>query len=106
MTRNSNGTVTVYVDNVREQRHDRGLRRESPSSTVTPTTGNGANGKIYIDRSVKTPFFVGYNSQFNPKQNLTRAEAVQLLARMTNASGSKYIDQQRLLRCAGKQLLL
>lgn len=34
------------------------------------------------------PFFVGYNSQFHPKQNLTRAEAVQLLARMTNASGS------------------
>lgn len=89
MTRNSNGTVTVYVENVRNSVTIAASAVKS-GSTVTPTTGNGANGKIYIDRSVKTPFFVGYNSYFYPKQNLTRAEAVQLLARMTNASGSKY----------------
>ena len=91
MTRNSNGNVTVYVDNIKNNVTISATAVKS-SSAVKPTTGNGANGKIYIDRSVKTPFFVGYNSQFHPKQNLTRAEAVQLLARMTNASGSKYTN--------------
>ena len=91
ITRNSNGNVTVYVDNIKNNVTISATAVKS-SSTVKPATGNGANGKIYIDRSVKTPFFVGYNSQFNPKQNLTRAEAVQLLARMTNASGSKYTN--------------
>lgn len=91
MTRNSNGNVTVYVDSIKNNVTISATAVKS-SSVVKPTTGNGANGKIYIDRSVKTPFFVGYNSRFHPKQNLTRAEAVQLLARMTNASGSKYTN--------------
>ncbi len=93
MTRNSNGNVTVYVDNIKNNVTISATAVKSNSSSSTSTsTGNGANGKIYIDRSVKTPFFVGYNSQFYPKQNLTRAEAVQLLARMTNASDSKYTN--------------
>lgn len=89
MSRNSNGTVTVYVENIK---NDVTISATAVKSnfTVTPTTENGSNGKIYIDRSVKTPFFVGYNSQFHPKQYLTRAEAVQMLSRMTNAAGGKY----------------
>lgn len=78
MERSSDGTVTVYVDNVRAN-----VSISAEAEKIA--TGSGSNGKIYIDRSVKSPFFVGYNSQFYPEDNMTRAEAVQMLVRMTNA---------------------
>ena len=78
MERSSDGTVTVYVDNVRAN-----VSISAEAEKIA--TGSGSNGKIYIDRSVKSPFFVGYNSQFYPEDNMTRAEAAQMLVRMTNA---------------------
>ena len=78
MERSNDGTVTVYVDNVRAN-----VSISAEAEKIA--TGSGSNGKIYIDRSVKSPFFIGYNSQFYPEDNMTRAEAVQLLSRMTNA---------------------
>ena len=78
MERSDNGTVTVYVDNVRAD-----VTISAEAEKVS--SGSGSNGKISIDRSVKSPFFVGYNSQFHPEDNMMRAEAVQMLVRMTNA---------------------
>lgn len=78
MERSNNGTVTVYVDNVRAN-----VSISAEAEKIS--SGSGSNGKISINRSVKSPFFIGYNSQFYPEDNMTRAEAVQLLARMTNA---------------------
>lgn len=78
MERSDNGTVAVYVDNVRAD-----VTISAEAEKVS--SGSGSNGKISIDRSVKSPFFVGYNSQFHPEDNMMRAEAVQMLVRMTNA---------------------
>ena len=89
MSRNSNGNVTVYVENVKNNVTISATAIKS-STPVTPTNGNGSNGKVAIDRTVKTPFLIGYNSNFYPKQNLSRADAVQMLSRMTNANGKKY----------------
>ena len=78
MERSDNGTVAVYVDNVRAD-----VTISAEAEKVS--SGSGSNGKISIDRFVKSPFFVGYNSQFHPEDNMMRAEAVQMLVRMTNA---------------------
>ena len=78
MERNSDGTVTVYVDNVRAN-----VSISAEAEKIA--TGSGSNGKISINRSAKSPFFIGYDAQFYPEDNMTRAEAVQLLSRMTNA---------------------
>ena len=78
MERSSDGTVTVYVDNVRAN-----VSISAEAEKIA--TGSGSNGKISINRSAKSPFFIGYDSQFYPEDNMTRAEAVQLLSRMTNA---------------------
>ena len=73
-----NDTVDDYVDNVRAD-----VTISAEAEKVS--SGSGSNGKISIDRFVKSPFFVGYNSQFHPEDNMMRAEAVQMLVRMTNA---------------------
>ena len=78
MERSSDGTVTVYVDNVRAN-----VSISAEAEKIA--TGSGSNGKISINRSAKSPFFIGYDAQFYPEDNMTRAEAVQLLSRMTNA---------------------
>ncbi|MGO5027799.1 S-layer homology domain-containing protein [Candidatus Agathobaculum pullicola] len=78
MERSNNGTVTVYVDNVRAD-----VTISAEAEKVS--SGSGSNGKISIDRSVRSPFFIGYGTQFHPEDNMTRAEAVQLLVRMTDA---------------------
>ena len=78
MERSDNGTVAVNVDNVRAD-----VTISAEAEKVT--SGSGSNGKISNDRFVKSPFFVGYNSQFHPEDNMMRAEAVQMLVRMTNA---------------------
>lgn len=78
MERSSDGTVTVYVDNVRA---DVSISAEAEKAS----SGSGSNGKVSIDRSVRAPFFIGYGTQFHPEDNMTRAEAVQLLVRMTDA---------------------
>ena len=78
MERSDNGTVAVYVDNVRAD-----VTISAEAEKVS--SGSGSNGKISIDRFVKSPFFVGFNSQFHPEDNMMRAEAVQMLVRMTNA---------------------
>lgn len=91
MSRSSDGTVKVYVENVKNSVTISATAVKSNSNNnTTPSYSNGSNGKIKIDRTVKTPFFIGYNSRFNPRQNLTRAEAVQMLSRMTNANGKTY----------------
>lgn len=78
MERSNDGTVTVYVDNVRAN-----VSISAEAEKIA--TGSGSNGKISINRSAKSPFFIGYDAQFYPEDNMTRAEAVQLLSRMTNA---------------------
>lgn len=78
MERSSDGTVTVYVDNVRAN-----VSISAEAEKIA--TGSGSNGKISINRSAKSPFFIGYDAQFYPEDNMTRAEAVQMLVRMTNA---------------------
>ena len=80
MERGTDGTVHIYADNIRAD-----VTVSADAERWTPDTGSGSNGKIHIDRTVKRPFFTGYNSKFNPEANMTRAEAVQLLVRMTNA---------------------
>lgn len=78
MERSNDGTVTVYVDNVRAN-----VSISAEAEKIA--TGSGSSGKISINRSAKSPFFIGYDAQFYPEDNMTRAEAVQLLSRMTNA---------------------
>lgn len=80
MERSSSGIVYVYADNIRADVTISAAARKAGQS------GSGANGKIYMDRSVKSPFLVGSGSHFFPNNSMTRAEAVQMLARMTNAS--------------------
>ena len=77
MERDASGNITLYVDNV--------YADVTLSATASMSSNaSGSNGKICIDRTVKNPFYIGYNSHFYPKSNITRAEAVQLLSRMTN----------------------
>ena len=78
MERSNDGTVTVYVDNVRAN-----VSISAEAEKIA--TGSGSNGKISINRSAKSPFFIGYDAQFYPEDNMTRAEAAQMLVRMTNA---------------------
>lgn len=85
MERGADGTVYVYVDNIRA---DITISADAERGAVS--TGSGSNGKIRMDRSVKSPFLVGYNSYFFPEDPMTRADAVQMLARMSNAGISDY----------------
>lgn len=80
MERDNTGKVTVYVDDVYAD-----VTLSATAEKGASDSGSGSNGQIYLDRAVKRPFFIGYNSRFNPEDNITRAEVVQLLARMTNA---------------------
>lgn len=79
--RGSTGAVKVYVDDVRAS-----VTISATAAKAAP--GNGSNGLLRIDRTVKAPLLVGYAGMFAPDKTMSRAEAVQLLARMSGAAGS------------------
>ncbi len=100
MSRDSDGVVTLHLTNI-QQNVTVSAKAYFSTSNVTPTTS------ISLDKNTRTPFVNGYNDgTFHPESNMTRAEAVSMLYRMSNISTSQsesvFIDVPYSMWCASQ----
>lgn len=84
INKDSKGVVTLTVNDVEANVTISASAVKEGTATIDKGE-NGSTGLIHFDRSIKAPLFVGYaGGYFGPENNLTRAEAVVLLARMSD----------------------
>ncbi len=84
MSRSSSGVVTLYVTNITQN-----VKVSAASyftrDDVTATTS------ISINKNSRNPFITGYSDgTFRPKDNMTKAEAVSMLYKVSNISNISY----------------
>ncbi len=81
-----NGTLTVTVDNIKDVvKLSVDTVNVLPSSSITTQNPSQGQYALYLRSDVRSPYIQGFgNGRFGPKNTLTRAEAVVMLARLTN----------------------
>lgn len=83
MTQDGEGVVRLYLTSVTDNITVSATAKVL-GTVASSGTGSGSNGQITLNRAAKIPFFQGYNGKFYPDALLSRADAVQMLARLTN----------------------
>ena len=101
MSRNADGVVTLYLDDIEENVTVSGRAYYSRDS-VKPT------GTVKLNTSSRIAFLNGYaDGTFRPEANMTRAEAVVMLYRLSDVenvsnTGDIFIDVPYNMWCAGE----
>lgn len=89
MRRNTSGVVSLYLTDIRQNVTVSGRAYYAGSSTAPGTTPGGVTGLVQLNEASRGAFMTGYpDGTFRPESNITRAEAVVMLYRMSNVTGT------------------